>query len=177
MVSGADSENLSVCLSVRSGSLNGHLRTNIETLARASLKTHLPGSPDIETKRAGQRTAVCMHTVPTPQRPGVQRAGECYKDYPGLGNRSIFYSYRTTHLHIAVTSVHPICAKRFNSHYYSAQPALRRTLVNPHLCQAISHRHYYSGQAALHRDRHYCVKVLRLFAQIGCLLLTSPYIL
>ena len=30
----------------------------LQTLARASLKPHLPGSPGIETKRTGQRTAV-----------------------------------------------------------------------------------------------------------------------
>ena len=32
----------------------------IETLARASLKTHLLGSPGNGTKRVGQRTDVCL---------------------------------------------------------------------------------------------------------------------
>ena len=30
-----------------------------------------------------------------PKDPAVQRGGECYKDCPGLGNRSIFYPYRS----------------------------------------------------------------------------------
>ena len=36
----------------------------IETLARAPLKTYLPGSPGIGTKRVGQRTTACGTDVP-----------------------------------------------------------------------------------------------------------------
>ena len=62
----------------------------IETLARASLKPHIPGSPSNETKRVGQRADV--YGFDAPKHPAVQRGAECYKDYPGLGNRSAFYS-------------------------------------------------------------------------------------
>ena len=65
-----------------------------ETLPRAHLKkhTHLPGSPGNETNRVGQRTDVCIR-FRRRKDPAVQRGGECYKDYPGLGNRSVCYPY------------------------------------------------------------------------------------
>ena len=61
----------------------------IVTIARASHKTCLPGSPGIETKRVGQRTAGTV----TPQRPRLSEGGLLggYKDYPALGSWSIFY--------------------------------------------------------------------------------------
>ena len=58
----------------------------METLARASLKTHLPGSPGIETKRVGQRTAVYgtdATNIP-PFRGGERVTAAAYKDYPRL---------------------------------------------------------------------------------------------
>ena len=62
-----------------------------ETLARASLKTHLPGSSVIETKRVGQRTVVYGTDTPTISPFGG--GGGCFEEYPGQGNRSVFYPY------------------------------------------------------------------------------------
>ena len=51
--------------------------------------TYLPVSPGIETKRVGQRTAI--HGTDVPNIPPFRAGAECYKDNPGLGNRSIVY--------------------------------------------------------------------------------------
>ena len=61
----------------------------------ASLKTDPPGSPGYETERVGQRPDVYLvYGSDAPKIPPF-RAGEesCFKDYPRLGNRSIFYPY------------------------------------------------------------------------------------
>ena len=49
----------------------------------------LPGCPGFETKRVDHRTAVYDTDGPK----SAHRKGECSKDYPGLGNRSIHYPY------------------------------------------------------------------------------------
>ena len=57
-----------------------------------ALKTHLPGSPGIKTKRV-RTSAYGRARYRRPNDPAVQRGGECYKDYLGLGNLSIFDLY------------------------------------------------------------------------------------
>ena len=61
----------------------------IGTLARASLNAYVVGSSgiDIAGKSANGRIRYRRH-----KDPAVPREGECCKDHPGLGNRSIFYS-------------------------------------------------------------------------------------
>ena len=61
-----------------------------ETLEGAFVKAyHLPGSPDIETKRVGQLTAACG--TDAPNSPPFRGGGSVNHDHPGLGSRSIFY--------------------------------------------------------------------------------------
>ena len=63
----------------------------IETPARASLKTHLPGSPSNGTKRVGQRTDVYgSDAAKIPPFGGGERV---LRIYTGLGSRSICYPY------------------------------------------------------------------------------------
>ena len=63
----------------------------VETLARASLKTYLPGCPGVETKRVGQGTAV--YGTDAPKTPSFRRGGEICKDNPRMGNWSGFHPY------------------------------------------------------------------------------------
>lgn len=64
------------------------------TLTRASLKKHLPGSPGIETKLAGPRTAVDDTDAPKRSKFGGGARGRgSSKDYPRLGNPSAFYPH------------------------------------------------------------------------------------
>ena len=53
----------------------------METLARACLERQLPGSPGIETKRVGQRTAV--YGTETPKIPPVRGGGIDTRITPG----------------------------------------------------------------------------------------------
>lgn len=53
------------------------------------LKACLPGSPATEAKQVGPSTA--MYGTVTSQRSRRSEGGECCKDCPGLGHRSIFH--------------------------------------------------------------------------------------
>ena len=54
-----------------------------------SIKTHLPGSPGAVSTRVGQSAAV--YGTDAPSIPPLRAGEECNEDYPGLGNRSVFY--------------------------------------------------------------------------------------
>ena len=65
--------------------------SSTETLARASLKTYLPGSPGIETKRTVQRTAV--YGTDALKIPPFRGGEGDVRVTLGLGDRSIFCPY------------------------------------------------------------------------------------
>ena len=64
-----------------------------EMLARASYYKHVSLGPQDLDRSLGRHVRPYTETRQPirPKDPAVPRGGECYKAYPGLGNRSIFY--------------------------------------------------------------------------------------
>ena len=62
-------------------------------LARASFFKHVSLGPQDFDRSLGRHVQLYTETRQPirPKDPAVTRGGECYKAYPGLGNRSIFY--------------------------------------------------------------------------------------
>ena len=62
-------------------------------LARASYYKHVSLGPQDLDRSLGRHVRPYTETRQPirPKDPAVPRGGECYKAYPGLGNRSIFY--------------------------------------------------------------------------------------